>query len=79
MSDTDNVPRTPDDPDPEDILAEMDPGTPYTVADFEGRWDVSRWTIRRRLEELHEEGEIQRRKHSDNVVTWWIEVDVEDA
>jgi len=77
MSDSDNVPRTPDEPTAEDVLAEMEPGTPYTVADFEDRFDVSRWTIRRRLEELHERGAIRRKKHSENLVTWWIEVDLD--
>ena len=77
MNDSENVPRTPDEPSHEDVLDEMEPCQPYTVADFEDLYDVSRWTIRRRLEDLHEDGAIQRKKHSENLVTWWIELDLD--
>lgn len=66
------VPRTPEEPTPSDILEEMEPCTPYTAADFLDHHDISRWTIRRRLETLHEEGLIRRKKHSNNVLTYWI-------
>jgi len=69
------VPRTPDEPSTDDILAEMDPCTPYTVADFVASFDVSRWTVRRRLQSLVDDGDIRRKKHSENVLTFWIDVD----
>lgn len=72
------VPRTPTEPATEDILAEMDPCTPYTVSDFVQRFDVSRWTIRRRLQSLVDSGDIRRKKHSENVLTWWVDVDDAD-
>lgn len=40
----------------DDDLDDMEPCIPYTVADFQDQYDVSRWTIRRRLEDLHEQG-----------------------
>lgn len=72
---TDTVPRTPDPPTTSDILDDMETCTPYTVADFEDQYDASRWTIRRRLEDLHDDGEIKRKQHSDRAVTWWLDVD----
>jgi DNA-binding HxlR family transcriptional regulator len=68
------MPRTPEDPTPEDVLAEMEPGVPYTVGDLTEQFEeVSRWTLQRRLEALHEAGEIRRKKHAENRVSWWRE------
>jgi predicted transcriptional regulator len=75
--DTDSVPRQPEEPTPEQVLEEMSPCEPYTVSDFETIFDdVSRWTIQRRLATLHEEGEIQKKKHAENRVSWWISLGI---
>jgi len=71
-SDTDDVPRTPEGPSPEDVLDVMSVCEPYTAGDFEDEFDnVSRWTIQRRLEALQERGDIQKKKHAENRVSWW--------
>lgn len=68
------VPRTPNEPTPEQVLAEMTPCEPFTVKDFEQIFEeVSRWTIQRRLDTLHENGEIRKKKHAENRVSWWID------
>ena len=72
--DTQSVPRPPSDPLPEDVLDAMDPGRPYSVSDLVDQFDVSRWTILRRLNDLHDAGEVEREKHSPNMVTWWVPV-----
>lgn len=77
-ADTNNVPRTPSEPTPEQVIEEMNPCEPYSVSDFEEIFhDVSRWTIQRRLDTLHEEGEVNKKKHAENRVSWWIAADVE--
>ena len=68
------VPRTPDEPAPQQVLEEMSPCEPYTAGDLTDVFDdVSRWTIQRRLETLHEDDQIRKKKHADNRVTWWIQ------
>lgn len=74
MSDSQSgtVPRTPEGPSTSDILEAMTLGEPYKAADLDAKYDeVSRWTIQRRLEALHENDEIRRKKHADGSVTWW--------
>lgn len=67
------VARTPEDPLPEDVLAVMEPGEPYSVGDLLKKFpDVSRWTIQRRLEALYEDGQVNKKKHNESRVTWWI-------
>jgi len=67
------VPRTPEEPTPEQVLAEMNEGEPYTAGDLTAIFDdVSRWTVQRRLETLHESDSIQKKKHADNRVSWWV-------
>lgn len=74
--DSTDVPRTPSDPTPEAVLEEMQPCEPYTAGDLTDLFeDVSRWTIQRRLETLHESDAICKKKHADNRVTWWIPAD----
>ena len=70
---TDTVPRTPEGPTTEDILDAMTPGEPYKVADLtEAFEDTSRWTVQRRLNDLHDDDRVQRKKHADGSVSWWI-------
>jgi len=74
-TDSNNVPRTPEEPTPQQVLDEMSVCEPYTVSDFESIFeDTSRWTIQRRLETLRESGDIQKKKHAENRVSWWITI-----
>ena len=69
-----NVPRKPEEPTPEMVFEEMEPCEPYSVTDLEEKFeDVSRWTIQRRLKTLNEEGVVNKKKHAENRVSWWIE------
>lgn len=72
-SDTGSVPRTPEEPTAEDVLAEMSVCEPYTASELADSFDdASRWTIQRRLDSLLEKDEIRKKKHSGNRVSWWI-------
>jgi len=75
-STTADVPRTPEKPSPQEVLKEMDPCEPYTTKDlvdaFEDDLDTSRWTMQRRLETLVENGELEKKKHAENRVSYWI-------
>lgn len=54
----------------------MHEGEPYTVGDLADIFDdVSRWTIQNRLETLHDCGQVRKKKHSENRVTWWVPLD----
>jgi len=69
----DNVPRQPEEPTPQQVLDEMTVCEPFTVQDIQQIFDdTSRWTIQRRLETLHEDGEVSKKKHSENRVSYWI-------
>ena len=72
-SQSDNVPRSPEEPTPDQVLDQMNPCEPYTVKDFEAIFDdTSRWTIQRRLDTLHEDERVNKKKHAENRVSWWI-------
>lgn len=68
------VPRPRDPPLPDEVLEEMVANRCYVVADlvveFEDEHDPARGTIRNRLEYLVEEGDVDRRKHSNDTVTY---------
>ncbi|WP_092814023.1 MarR family transcriptional regulator [Halopenitus malekzadehii] len=67
------MPRQPEEPTPEQVLAEMSVCEPYTVGELVDIFDdASRWTIQRRLETLEDNGEISKKKHAENRVTFWI-------
>lgn len=70
------MPRTPAEPAPQEIYLAMDDGEPYTVNElhehFAEKYDVTRWTIRDRLEGLVESGMVQKKKHSQQRVSYWI-------
>lgn len=73
-SDSNTVPRTPEEPTPEQVLEHMQPCEPYTVSDLQDAFeDVSRWTLKRRLDTLVEGGEVNKKKHAENRVTFWIQ------
>lgn len=74
IPDQKTVPRPPADPTPEALLDEMEPCEPYAVADLVDEFDdASRWTIQRRLDTLDEEGRIEKKKHGENRVSYWVE------
>ena len=60
-----------DKPTKEDLYERMEIGTPYSASEFVDEFPVTRWTIHNWLVELHEEGRIERKKHSETRVTWW--------
>lgn len=68
------VPRPRDPPHPDEILDAMVPNRCYVVADlvaeFEDEYDPARGTVRNRLEYLAEEGDVDRRKHVNDTVTY---------
>lgn len=71
-----DVPRTPEEPTPQQVLDEMIPCEPYTVSDLRDEFDdASRWTVQRRLDSLVEDGEVSKKKHSENRVSYWRPVD----
>lgn len=75
MSDlqSEGVPRTPEEPTPQQVLNEMNPCEPYTVTDLQDTFpDASRWTIQRRLDTLVTEGHASKKKHAKNRVSYWI-------
>lgn len=72
--DSKNVPRTPDEPTPQQVFDEMNLCEPYTVSDLVDEFpDASRWTVQRRLDTLVEDGLLQKKKHTENRVSYWIE------
>lgn len=67
------VPRTPEEPTPQQVLEQMDPCEPYTVSDLQDAFaNASRWTIQRRLDALVDDGELSKKKHTENRVSYWI-------
>lgn len=67
------VPRPPEDPTPDDVYEYMADGRCYVVADLVEEFsdtDASRWTLQNRLDELAEEGRIEKRKHANERVTY---------
>ena len=68
------VPRPQKEPTAEQVRAAMTVGEPYTTGDLTTQFeDVSRWTIQRRLELLHDDGAIHKKTHAENRVSWWVE------
>lgn len=73
-NDTSNVPRTPEEPTPKQVLDEMSVCEPYIVSDLVDLFDdASRWTVQRRLDSLVDDGELRKKKHTENRVSYWIE------
>jgi len=69
------VPREPEDPAPQQIYLAMDEGEPYTVKELWEQFpDAPRWTIRDRLEQLVEDGFLQKKKHTQQRASYWIDL-----
>lgn len=72
-SESESVPRTPEEPTPSQVCEQMNPCEPYTVSDLQDVYpDASRWTLQRRLDTLVEGDEISKKKHTENRVSYWI-------
>lgn len=70
---SENVPRTPEEPTPSQVYEQMNPCEPYTVSDLQDEFpDASRWTIQRRLDTLVDDGDLSKKKHTENRVSYWI-------
>lgn len=51
----------------------MTPGEPYRASDIAHHYDeVSRATIYNRLEAMHEQGLVERKRHRKGQLTWWV-------
>lgn len=69
------VPRKPEEPAPQQVYLAMDEGQPYTVKELCDEFpDASRWTVKDRLDQLVEDGFVQKKKHSKRRVTYWIDL-----
>lgn len=69
------VPREPENPSPQEVYLAMDEGEPYTVGEITAEFpDSNRWTIKRRLDQLVEDGFVERKKHSSSTATYWIDL-----
>lgn len=65
------VPRPVGSPTPEEVLETMTPQEPYVVSDLVGEFeDTNKSTIRNRLEYLTDEGQVRRKKHASQTVTY---------
>ena len=69
-SNRDTVPRSPEEPTPDQVYDEMVPGRCYVVADLEARFEASRWTVRDRLETLDKMDRIDKQDHENRTVTY---------
>jgi len=55
------------------IEAAMEHGVPYMASEVAALFeDMSRWAARDALETLHDRGDVQRKKHAANRVTYWL-------
>lgn len=68
------VPREPEPPTPDDVVAAMSECEPYTAAEIVELVDAetSRWTVQRRLESLVDDGRVERKEHEENRVSYWL-------
>lgn len=66
------VPRTPEGPAPQEVYMAMEEGVPYTASELSDEFYCSRWTIKSRLDDLAEQGFLEKKKHGHNTVTYWI-------
>lgn len=72
-SESNSVPRTPEEPTQSQVFDAMEPCEPYTVSDLRDEFpDASRWTIQRRLDALVDDGRLQKKKHTENRVSYWL-------
>jgi DNA-binding HxlR family transcriptional regulator len=72
-TESDSVPRAPEEPTTNQVLEVMNSCEPYVVADLQDEFsDASRWTLQRRLDALVENGKLQKKKHTSNRVSYWI-------
>jgi DNA-binding MarR family transcriptional regulator len=53
----------------------MTPGEPYTAGELAEEFDAKRHTIWRRLEGLVEKEFVNKKKHAENRVSYWVPED----
>lgn len=68
-----DMPRTPDPPTHEMVLEAMDVCEPYWAGELADEIDSSRRTLARRLNDLVESGDVQRKNYGDRRVVYWHE------
>jgi len=82
------TPRTPSEPTPQQIYDLMTPGEPYVSSgmaeivreEFGDKDDVSdsKWTIKRRLNDLADEGKVEKKELVNNINAYWRPVKAAD-
>lgn len=55
------------------ILETMEPGEPYTAGDLADVVGKSRRQVDRYLRDLADDGAVNRKKHSERRVSWWVD------
>jgi predicted ArsR family transcriptional regulator len=55
------------------VLNVMNVREPYTAQEIASALNVTRRTAHNYLEDLYEDGKVERKKHTNNRVTWWRE------
>jgi len=73
---TENNGQEESEPTAQQVLSAMTSCEPYTVSDLQDVFsDTSRWTIQRRLDTLVEQGDLSKKKHSENRVSYYFKSD----
>jgi predicted HTH transcriptional regulator len=68
-----NMARQPEEPTVDQVRDELSVCEPYTVSDLADVFDsASRWTIQRRLDTLVDQGDLNKKKHAKNKVSYWV-------
>lgn len=70
---TENPPagRRGSDPSLDRVLSAFDGDEPMMTEEIQDRFDIPRRTAVDKLEQLHERGELERKRVGDRVAIWW--------
>lgn len=55
----------------DDVLAMFEDGEPLSATDVAERFDISNRAALNKLEQLHEEGDVERKTVGSRAVVWW--------
>lgn len=67
------MPRTTESPTHEEVLEAMADCEPYWAGELADKLDSSRRTLHRRLDDLVEDGEINKKSYGERRVVFWRE------
>lgn len=65
-----HVGRNPVEPAPHQVYVAMTPGEPYTAPELAEEWGVTRHTMLSRLEQLHEDGFVEKKELGATTAFW---------